>query len=247
MWLGFVLYLVSSAPINRTYPNISILPQSSFSRAEMASVFLGDLNDFINPSEACINPMFGESKSSTTETSASITIESDTLELAFEPSPVSERPNVKTATTDVPANVTATISLSDCLACSGCISSAESVLITQQSVADFQRQMELRAFERTVISIAPQVRSSLAQRFELSCRQVHRKLITLFRVVLGANAVVDTVAAADLALVEARAEFLHRFENHVPNQTWCTPVYSKAESSTETVYVDAEKNRTDHE
>src|SRR4051812_4789135 len=35
----------------------------------------------------------------------------------------------------------ATISLSDCLSCSGCITSAETVLITQQSTGEFLSQL----------------------------------------------------------------------------------------------------------
>jgi hypothetical protein len=30
----------------------------------MASVFLGDLNDFIQPSQACVNPMFVDTRTS---------------------------------------------------------------------------------------------------------------------------------------------------------------------------------------
>lgn len=61
----------------------------------MSFVRLENLNDFIQPSSACVKP-------------------------------------VEKKTTGVVAKVN-DISLSDCLACSGCITSAESVLVQQQN------------------------------------------------------------------------------------------------------------------
>jgi iron only hydrogenase large subunit-like protein len=77
----------------------------------------------------------------------------------------------------------ATISLSDCLACSGCVTSAESVLISQQSQEELYRvagenkklEQEGRGGEGKVIvvSISPQVRASIAAKFNLTVQEVH--------------------------------------------------------------------------
>lgn len=82
-----------------------------------SAVILGDLNDFITPSQACIKPV---ETPKVTERDATVKIDGgnyyqvgkDGVETKME---------------------TASISLTDCLACSGCITSAESVLITLQN------------------------------------------------------------------------------------------------------------------
>lgn len=53
---------------------------------------------------------------------------------------------------------------------SGCITSAESVLITAQSVEEFYSQ--LNGNKTVVISISPQSRASLAAYFNLDIHQV---------------------------------------------------------------------------
>ncbi len=77
---------------------------------------LTDLNDYITPSQACIKPI--ETIKQTDQTAQVIITENEYYQ-------VSKDGIEKLAPT--------TISLNDCLACSGCITSAESVLITQQS------------------------------------------------------------------------------------------------------------------
>jgi hypothetical protein len=66
---------------------------------------------------------------------------------------------------------TAKISLNDCLACSGCITSAETVLIQQQSLAEFYTALT-DASRVNVVTVSPQARAALAARFNLSILQV---------------------------------------------------------------------------
>lgn len=44
----------------------------------------------------------------------------------------------------------AKVSLNDCLACSGCVTSAETVLITQQSIAEIERALADTVRDRSV-------------------------------------------------------------------------------------------------
>jgi hypothetical protein len=67
---------------------------------------------------------------------------------------------------------TAKISLNDCLACSGCITSAETVLIQQQSLAEFYTALT-DASRIHVVTVSPQTRAALAARFNLSILQVY--------------------------------------------------------------------------
>ncbi|XP_073239356.1 probable cytosolic Fe-S cluster assembly factor v1g210509 [Porites lutea] len=79
---------------------------------------LTDLDDFITPSQECIKPVKVEKKPGQL---AKIKIEDDGSYVQL--SEGGEKTKLQRAQ----------ITLNDCLACSGCITSAESVLITQQS------------------------------------------------------------------------------------------------------------------
>lgn len=111
---------------------------------------LTDLNDYLGPSQACIKPVEGkdapqEAQQQEQEGSAAAT------QIAVESSGVyesSSRPDATDASTNAsqPRARTkleaAEISLNDCLACSGCVTSAESVLIGMQSVDEIRRVLE---------------------------------------------------------------------------------------------------------
>uniref|UniRef100_A0A673MJD5 Nuclear prelamin A recognition factor-like protein n=1 Tax=Sinocyclocheilus rhinocerous TaxID=307959 RepID=A0A673MJD5_9TELE len=94
----------------------------------------------------------------------------------------------------------AKITLNDCLACSGCITSAESVLITQQSHEDLFR----------VLRQNKQVSTSLAAHYGLSSSEVARRL-TSFLKNLGVHHVFDTGFSRSFSLLESQREFLERF------------------------------------
>ncbi|KAK2626944.1 hypothetical protein QTJ16_004119 [Diplocarpon rosae] len=131
------------------------------------------LNDFISPGVACIKPV---------ETLPSKTTqpESNEYEVSFNtdaPIPSDQPP--------------AQISLTDCLACSGCVTSAEAVLVSLQSHAEVLQELDsapglrLRAIagggigvENTeqggriyVASVSPQTRASIAATFKVTERE----------------------------------------------------------------------------
>ena len=122
------------------------------------NVFLGDLNDFIEPSQACVNPLF---KTPVTDADKAVADKSDKSGLAkiqLDSSIFDELeyvPPVKPNLIKQDANQKATVSLADCLACSGCVTSAETVLITQQSTSEFASAVERGSYDRRVVSISP--------------------------------------------------------------------------------------------
>ena len=63
----------------------------------------------------------------------------------------------KASTVEESSAKVATISLNDCLACSGCVTSAEAVLISSQSIDTFQRLVASGEFDQVVVSVSPQV------------------------------------------------------------------------------------------
>lgn len=115
------------------------------------------------------------------------------------------------------------ITLQDCLACSGCITSAEGVLITQQSQEELLKVLrENQTLKATgdndqgkiiVFTISIQPLLSLAHRYQLSVEDAARHLAGYLRH-LGADYVLSTKIADDLALLECRQEFVERFRDN---------------------------------
>lgn len=63
------------------------------------------------------------------------------------------------------------ISLRDCLACSGCITTAETVLLQQQSLEEFRARLSTEGIA-TIVSVSPQTRASLAVFYGLPVAEV---------------------------------------------------------------------------
>ncbi|KAK7057177.1 iron hydrogenase [Favolaschia claudopus] len=177
---------------------------------------LTDLNDFITPSQACIKPVeqTNAEPQSTGVASTEIHIDSTGAyhEVPTEPSSKATGKKLQQAQ----------ISLNDCLACSGCITSAESVLITLQSHTEVLTFLESNTLvdegdrKMPVISIAPQSLASLAAAVSSrtsvpTCpRQILRRVRAFCETALGFAHVFDTTLARELALREHVKEFEER-------------------------------------
>ncbi|KAF7720812.1 hypothetical protein EC973_006001 [Apophysomyces ossiformis] len=178
-----------------------------------SALILTDLNDYIAPSQACIKPV--EIKKSDNQGPSEIKVD--------------EEGGYYEITHDGGESKLekASISLNDCLACSGCVTSAESVLITMQSQEELYsilnankaalEQNDPSAHKTVVISISPQSRASLAAKYNLSPLQVHKRLVYFFKHYLGAHHVFDTSFSRDLSLVESAREFVERFKHYMAN------------------------------
>src|SRR5205085_2137625 len=109
-----------------------------------------DLNDFISPGVACIKPV---------ET------------LPPQPPPPSSSAYEVLREDNLPSSALppAEISLTDCLACSGCVTSAEAVLVSLQSHNEVLANLSSRPSDDTFIAlIAPQSRASIATAYGVS-------------------------------------------------------------------------------
>ena len=203
-------------------PEASLEPMS-FS----AGLQLTGLDDYIAPSQACIKPV-EMPKADTSRGVIAIELEDDGTysELGGDGSRVKLAP--------------AKITLNDCLACSGCITSAESVLITQQSVDELLSVLQHPAAPpagasssssppsklQMVVSVAPQCWASLAAHLDLSGGEALGVISGLFRG-LGAVAVLDLALAKDVSVIEtcAHAEAVHRTQQAATRKT---PVLASA-------------------
>lgn len=114
------------------------------------------------------------------------------------------------------------VSLHDCLACSGCITSAETVLLQSQSIEEFLARLADPA-TIVVVSLSPQSVVSLAAVYELQSAEFVGRLTAVLKA-NGVCAVFDISWARDVSLIESSTEFLHRFQaaklkNNTPHST----------------------------
>ncbi|XP_028138259.1 probable cytosolic Fe-S cluster assembly factor AGAP009023 [Diabrotica virgifera virgifera] len=170
---------------------------------------LTDLDDFITPSQECIKPVEIKKKPGS-KTGAKIQIQSDDYFQIEEDGSAQKLEKVE-------------ITLADCLACSGCITSAESVLISKQSEAELRDVLEankklkiingdavVTEIQIVIVSLSIQPVLSLAVRYNLKPDECAAKLCQYFKQ-LGADMVVDMTIADDLAILEAQKEFIRRY------------------------------------
>ncbi|XP_060028680.1 cytosolic iron-sulfur assembly component 3 isoform X3 [Erinaceus europaeus] len=174
----------------------------------MASPFSGtlqltDLDDFIGPSQECIKPVKVDRKPGSGGV-AKIHIEDDGT--YFQVSQDGGAQKLEKAK----------VSLDDCLACSGCVTSAETVLITQQSHGELRKVLDANKTAAAgqqrlvVVSVSPQSRASLAARFQIDPTDTAGKLTAFFKK-LGAHRVFDTAFSRNFSLLESQREFVRRF------------------------------------
>ncbi|XP_054570550.1 cytosolic iron-sulfur assembly component 3 isoform X5 [Eptesicus fuscus] len=191
--------------------------------AAMASPFSGalqltDLDDFIGPSQDCIKPMKIDKKLGSGV--AKIHIEDDGS--YFQVSQDGGTRKLERAR----------ISLDDCLACSGCVTSAETVLITQQSHEELRKILDANKTaapgqqKLVVISVSPQSSASLAARFQLNPTDTAKKLTAFFKK-LGVHYVFDTAFSRNFSLLESQREFVQRFREQA-NSKQALPVLASA-------------------
>lgn len=160
----------------------------------MASPFLTDLNDFISPSQACIKPVQPAKKKT----------EGDELSVMLDNEPSADP---------------VSISLNDCLACSGCITSAESVLVNQQTFLQLKQVLQTKqealsagklAPQLIVVSVSPQTVAAVGSRYGLTFQGAFLG-INAYLKSLGVDFVFDTVLARDISLYECGREFVDFF------------------------------------
>lgn len=110
------------------------------------------------------------------------------------------------------AQSTAQISLTDCLACSGCVTTAETILIQEHNAEDFMNK--IKTYKYSVVSIAPQARASLAQFFKTNDLNMQYALILFFKE-LGVKYFWDQSLAINIAVQQAQQEYLERYQTYL--------------------------------
>jgi iron only hydrogenase large subunit-like protein len=112
------------------------------------------------------------------------------------------------------------------------VTSAETVLLEQQSVEELRRLLRDPAVPAVVVLLAPQAVAALAARAALPAADAYARLAAFFKRALGAAAVVDTAVGADVALAEAGDEVLARLRADAPPPPWAPPPFTAPYSAT---------------
>uniref|UniRef100_H2YGI4 Nuclear prelamin A recognition factor-like protein n=1 Tax=Ciona savignyi TaxID=51511 RepID=H2YGI4_CIOSA len=177
---------------------------------------LTDLNDFIGPSQECIKPV--EVKTPVPKKGLSkIKVSNDGSYM-----------EVDTKSGKATKLQKAQITLNDCLACSGCVTSAETVLVAMQSQEELYKWLDTQMIRSQVlkenrelsperrkiivVSVSPQSRASIAAKHGEGVRRAGKALDMFFKT-LGAHMVLDTSFAREIALLKTAEEFMERYRN----------------------------------
>lgn len=174
-------------------------------------VQLTDLDDFIAPSQECVKPVPSAvkpgSKGTKKKPLAKISIDAEDGSVSQVDAETGAQTKLEKAT----------ITLADCLACSGCITSAETVLIEQQSSATLRNVFQSKRLEvqegypdRIVVSLQLQPVISLANKSGLTVEETTAALASYFKS-LGADRVYDLKTAHDICLLEHVKEFVEKY------------------------------------
>ncbi|KAG2497731.1 hypothetical protein HYH03_004467 [Edaphochlamys debaryana] len=164
-----------------------------------STIRVADLNDYIAPSQDCVVALNGKLKVS--ETSEEVQLQRRPRAGGPAAAPGTNAPP--------PPGDPVKVSLHDCLACSGCITSAETVLLQQQSGGLLLERLADPGGPTVVVSVSAQSRAALAAYYGLTPAAAMGRLVGWLKA-LGVRAVWDLATARDLVLVEEAAEALAR-------------------------------------
>ena len=122
----------------------------------MFAVKLGDLDYFIAPSVECIAPLFPKKNDDKNQIAKPLDLDADMPLVTTNTDQV--KPDLIKSSGE---NKIAAVSLQDCLACSGCVTSAETVLIQQHSTEEFLKLFNDKE-NQVIVAFSPQSVSSMA-------------------------------------------------------------------------------------
>ena len=119
-----------------------------------------DLDDFLKPAEECVVIEKSQTQNNKPEKLGQIYFEDDI------------RP-------DLISGNSAKVALDDCLACNGCVTTSETILIQEQSINKF---LEIeKNFKRKGLLISSQSRASIAEELKITEKEAHYLLCEFFK------------------------------------------------------------------
>lgn len=187
-----------------------------------SAVFISNIDDYLAPSQACVNPLYNNTTSNdgdekppaaTTPATASVVV----------PRQRKKRPNVTTpaakAVVPVVAKDPIKASMADCLACSGCVTTAETVLLEQQhSLAALKTAMTATATDLRVATISPAAWADMLRHLGISpssslVETWQRRLAASLQEILQVSYVLDGNIPLRWSLLESAEEFCRAYQH----------------------------------
>lgn len=199
-------------------------------RGELSSAIrITNVNDFLTPANACVLPIGGGAQPAPAGSVLSPIIPSHTSSSAATP-------------------LKATVTVSDCLACSGCVTSAETVLLSTENIdvlRDFVRRRSkserLYNTHFAIAALSQQSVASIAAHFNLSLTATAKRISSFFKHILRFDAVFDNSIAVQISLLESATEFIQRWRQgkKLTITSACPGWLTYAEKTQESVVLDA--------
>ena len=192
----------------------------------MSSVFIANVDDYLTPSQACVNPMFAESTNQKKDEKKQEPTTSNAEDAVVVPRKrrVVRKRLLETTPNDVVIPSTpAKVSMVDCLACSGCITTAETVLVEQHSLSTLRQALQEDP-RPVVFTISPASWADLFRKLELSpSLDSKRRLASFLHQTCRASAVLDGRLPLQWSLQEAAREFCHAYRRRSLQETFIPP------------------------
>jgi iron only hydrogenase large subunit-like protein len=208
----------------------------------MSSVFISNVDDYLAPSQACVNPLFSDSVNqhkekanivdnySVATVTATATVPRRKLGQRGKRSliPIVSKPEI------------AKVSIADCLACSGCVTTAETVLVEQHSLATLHTLLlsnnqstngtQQLQQQQIYMTLSPASLADLFRHCQIDTKYIlrtKRQLVTFLSHTCQAKLVMDGQVPLLWSLVEASREFIHAYRtNHAPQTMSDKPISS---------------------
>lgn len=189
-------------------------------------VKIADIDDYINPAQNCVKGLFDDENNKDKEEIKPVEVTLNNKEKRKKK--VEKQENKIKATISLDNNTTESLeflntnfikkdcsvkakdktvklSLNDCLACSGCVTTAETMLIEQHSIDEFLNKCNSGEYD-IVVSICPQSLASLAYHYEMSIEECFNQLNTLLTKA-HVKMVLNYQDGVELCLLKAFYEF----------------------------------------
>mmetsp|Transcript_32149 Transcript_32149/g.48529 ORF Transcript_32149/g.48529 Transcript_32149/m.48529 type:complete len:595 (-) Transcript_32149:226-2010(-) len=173
----------------------------------MSPVFLSNVDDYVAPSQACVNPLFADdvNKDTKTDNEGSKGLVVPKKRHAVGRKQESRNPSIATSND----NAVGTVTMADCLACSGCVTSAETILVEQHSLKMLDDRLATSP-SKVVATISPAAWADIMRHLEIPENEIYetkRCISMAMHKVCGASLVLDGKIPLQWSLLESGMEF----------------------------------------
>jgi iron only hydrogenase large subunit-like protein len=193
------------------------------------AVFLSNVDDFVSPSQACVNPVFNGAASSTTVSPGGTTG-------GGVPVAVVAAGGVRTRSTTGEERRTdqvVTATIADCLACSGCVTTAETVLMEERHNLE-KLSTALDSKRPILVTISPAALADWQRHHQgESTPASTAKWVTLWHAYMNVVAVVDGNLPLQWSLAAAVQEYTDAYRKTILQTTDSTNGLNKNVSKNE--------------